>query len=224
MGLGFWQWLTLMAVLMAAVLWWELETLRRQLGAQDLKPLKKRMKAFEGPRRTPQHKPDRIPPDARKDDFRFYRDFAGAADYLNDLYADSQFSFENTGTLEASGLGSEGVERRIQIYHGQLPSGDIEISCINYAKADRLPFDVRVRLSLTNARFLEGYTVYNLAHSVSTIVSAPGDDGVRPSPDLNILKTMVDAMWRTGKGSILTPFVEFEFRGQPPDWFLTRRR
>jgi hypothetical protein len=219
MNFTFWQLASIVALVAIYFVWRELETLRTQLGAQDLKPKKDRWKAFNADRRTPRHKPDQIPQNASDGELRFYRDFAGTADYLNMLYEGSPFSFENTGKLEQNSFGSNAA-REIKIWHGQLPSGNIEISCGDYSEEQRHLFKVRVKLSLVNSRFMSGHEVHGLAIEVSRIVAGDEEDQKEIWAQIGILRTMVDAMWRTGEGSILTPFVDFEFAGLPPEWFL----
>ncbi len=216
MSFDFWEWAPALLALVYVFLLWLLWLLIQHL---KQKRERERREASYADRRTPQHKRDEIPQNASDDDRKFYKDFAATADYLNMLYEETDFSFENTGKLEPSGY-TDDAEREIKIWHGQLPSGSITIGCRHHGSPELAVGRVKFKLSLVNARFMSGNEVFSLATEVSRMVAVDEEDQKQVWLQIGILHRMVDAMWRTGEESTTTLDVDFVFVGRPPDWFF----
>ena len=219
-----WDWnqsLSVMAILLAGGSIWEAMRIKKHFHLDDLTPTRKWKKAFVGTRRTPSNRPDRIPIGAAKDDVLFYRDFAGAVDFQNEIYAETPWSFEDAGELYG-GAGSEfGAERNIEIWYNQVKSAWVRLSCFRYSKGDE-GLDVRINLEPINARMFEGNEISGLASTIAELVINSQEDRLRATD--KIQSTMINNMWQLGHGSPGNPPIEFRFSGKPGKWYLSRQR
>lgn len=212
------NWYQMVAVytfILSAGVAWEVLRLKKHLHMEGLMPTKKWKKAVRGPKYVPNHKPIQMSEYGDEDDLRFYRDFSRVADYLNELYNDEPWSFENTGRGDIANYGSEnGTEFEIQIRYNQQITGEIRMSCIHYL-ADR-PHNIRVELNLTNSRIFNSYRVFGLAKSVSEVVS---DEERFQETEIKILAAMNECVWQIGEEANGNPDLEISFRGRA-EWFL----
>lgn len=213
-----WDWDNVFLASMAAVVFFgvlrEIEKLKKHVHIEDLTPTKKWKKAISGPRYIPRHKPDQVSEYADEHERRFYRDFAPVADYLNRVYEDRPWSFENTGRLESKGFDTN-AEREIEIRYNQQKTGTIKLSCIEYGH-ERFG-DIRADLSLLNGRTFGAYEVLGLAQTIGQIVTDTPDE--RSKSQTNVMFAMINAMWQVGDEAIGNPEVELSFEGKA-DWYL----
>ena len=214
-----WIWYQVIAVIalvVSGVTAWDVRKLDIQLHLGNLVPTKKWKKAVSGPKYLPVHKPDRVPGGAGPDDRRFYRDFALVADYLNEIYKEGSWSFENTGRLKMANHGSEnGTEREILIRFNQQKTGTIRLSCSHYRREH--PRDIRANLILVNGRVFGGREVFQLAQSVGDIVTEEAD--ILQASNINIMRAMIDTMWQVGEEAPGNPELNVTFTGKA-EWFL----
>lgn len=214
-----WNWSNVFLAGMGAVVFFgvlrEIEKLKKHLHTEDLTPTRKWKKAISGPRYVPKHKPDQVSEYADEDDRRFYRDFAPVADYLNHVYEDSPWSFENTGRLESKGFETN-AEREIEIRYNQQKTGWIKLSSIDYGH-ERFG-DISAELSLINGRTFGGYEVYRLAQTIGRIVTDTPDE--RRENKTNTMAAMINVMWQVGEEAIGNPEIELSFEGKA-EWYLT---
>ena len=212
-----WNWyqtVAVIALIFSAGTAWELAKLRKHLHMEDLTPTRKWKKAISGPRYLPKHKPDQVSEYADEDDRRFYRDFAPVADYLNHVYEDSPWSFENSGRLETRVF--EASEREIEIRYNQQKTGWIKLSSIHYG--DEHFGDINAEFSLINGRTFGGNEVFGLAQTIGRIVTDTPDE--RRKNKTNTMAAMINVMWQVGEESIGNPEIELSFEGKA-EWYLT---
>ncbi len=213
---GWHQWLAFTAFILAAGAAWEVSKLKKHLHMEDLTPTKKWKKAISGPKHIPKHKPDEGFEHGNADENRFYQDFSRVADYLNLVYEDTPWSFENTGRLE-TGFGSEfGASREIVVRHNQQLTGFIKLTCIDYG--DESFNDVSVRFDLLNGRIFDGLEVFGMAKTLGEIVQNSSEKRAAEI-DTNILILMIDAMWKLGEEAHGNPEIKFTFSGKA-EWYL----
>lgn len=199
------------ALIMSVGLIWEVWKIRKHLHLEDLTPTRKWKKAFRGPRHVPKHRPDQAPESAEKPDFLFYKDSAKAAQYLNTLYADSPWAFQDTGELHG-GWGSEkGAEREIEVWYNQVKTGRISISARRYGQQSVL--GVNTSFELINGRVYEGTDVIGLAMSIAGIVITTSEEKLEARDHVHA--TMIDTMWQLGAESLGNSPINFDFWGQP---------
>ena len=203
------------AFALSLVALWELNKVRKHLHLDDLTPTRKWKKAFNGKKYVPNHAQDEISEHADDDARRFYNDFAGVAHYLNHLYEDTPWSFENSGQLETQ-YGESGAEREIIIRYNQQRTGSIDMSCVHYGHESF--GDVRIDLSLINCRIFDGYEVFGLARSVTSIVTDTDEE--RLESEKNILWAAIDSMWQLGDESIGNPELKCRAKGHAR-WYLS---
>ena len=183
-------------------------------------PTRKWKKRFNGPKLIPKHKPDEVSEYASESDSRFYRDFAPVADYLNNIYLDEPWTFQNNGELETSFGFSDGVERNIDIWYNQQFTGEIKVSCIDYGH-ERYSQPIRVDLNLINARIYEGFEVMGLAMTIAQVVIGTAEE--RQEAKASIQNAMIAAMWQIGPDVFGNPEIEFSATGKA-EWFLSLER
>ncbi|HUQ35199.1 MAG TPA: hypothetical protein VM144_02360 [Aestuariivirga sp.] len=213
-----WNWYetaAVVALIISIATAWEVARLRKHMHLEDLLPTRKWTKAITGPRYVPKHQPDQVSEYADEDDRRFYRDFAPVADYLNLVYGDSPWSFENTGRLESKGFETD-AEREIEIRYNQQKTGTIKLSCGQYGN-ERFG-DIRADLNLLNGRTFGGYEVLGLAQTIGQIVTSTPDE--RRENKTNTALAMINSMWQVGEETTGNPEVELSFEGKA-SWYLS---
>ncbi len=196
------------------------EKLKSHLGFSELQPNRKWKKAISAPKLKPKHVSDIVDvQNASASDRLFYRDFAPVADVLNQWLKDESWSFQNTGRLEISGFGSErGVEREIQIFYNQQPTGTIKLSCIDYGNP-HYSNKIYVELNLVNSRTFSGNEVYHLANSCAELVCDSQEQ--LQLARTTITSQMVNVAWQVGKQAFGNPELVFQFSGNA-SWFLSK--
>ena len=169
-------------------------------------------KKTHGKRFVPKILPEKPESILRDDDLSNIREFSGAADWLNKVYADYCWSFQDTGILKLHHLAG-GAYREIDVYYNQQRTGRIKIVCPN------IPGDheqVRIHLDLMNARRFDGTSVYDLASSISEIVHPQLEN--RPQFDTMIVSKMLQLTWQVGEDANSNPDLELTFVGKG-SWF-----
>ena len=212
------QALAIVSFALALGLAWELLGIRKHLNLADWTPTRSWKKRFGGKRHTPRHSPDQVSDRADEHDRRFYRDTSRIADWLNDLYADTPWAFENTGRLEAA-LGSEtGSEREIVGWYNGVQTCWIKLSTTSYEPRHHQP--VRVDFELINGRMYGGREVLGLAQSVAGLVCATPEELCEARDQIH--SAMIDAMWQLG-GEFGNPQLEIHFSGALQDHVINWR-
>ncbi|HUQ36939.1 MAG TPA: hypothetical protein VM144_11245 [Aestuariivirga sp.] len=211
MNVDWFQTAAVVALGLSAITGW---TVAQHLNIDHLAPRRSWQKRVRGLRHKPKHKPDQVPIHADVDDRRFYTDLYPVADYLNQVYGDSPWSFENNGRLNCKGFDSN-AEREIEVWYNQQKTGKIKLSCISYGH-ERYG-GITAQLHLTNGRLFAGNEVVGLAQTVGQIVTGtPEEDRAIKA---SILTAMVDAMWQQGDEANVNPELELSFEGKA-GWYL----
>jgi hypothetical protein len=207
--MDWYQSLSVIALTLSVGLLWEVQKIRKHIHLDDMTPTRKWKKRIEGKRYVPKHIPDQVPSGAGKRDIAFYRDTVGITKYLNAIYSETPWAFQDAGKLDG-GLGSEkGAERTIEVWHNQIKTAWICLSSIDYG--DRESSYVSAELDLINGRIFDGHEIHGLAHTVASLVCTTTDE--RQAAETSIHRTMIDAMWQVG-GKFGNPSTEFLFRGR----------
>lgn len=197
------------ALFLSAVLLWQVQKIRKHIHLDDTTPTRKWKKRIEGKRYVPKYIPDQVPSRADKRDIAFYRDTADITKYLNAIYSETPWAFQDTGKLDG-GLGSEkGAEREIEVWHNQVKTAWISLSSRGYGQGELS--HVFVYLDLINGRIFDGHEIHGLAQTVASLVCNTTDE--LRAAETSIHRTMIDAIWQIG-GAFGNPSIEFRFMGR----------
>jgi hypothetical protein len=205
------------AIVISGGLLLEVARIRKHLHLNDWTPTKKWLKGFKGPRHVPQHKPDKVSQYADEHDLRFYRDTAGIADWLNDLYADTPWSFENTGELDCALSGTS--EREIHGWYNEVQTCWLTVSTRSY-KPDRNR-QVTVEFELINGRAYPGLDVAVLCMEMAGLLGRNADH-LRDARD-QVQTVMLAAMWQLG-GDFGNEPINVRFSGELAEHIINWER
>lgn len=194
-----------------------LRAVKRFVGFEEA--TRKWKKAIKGPRYKPKRLPEKDPEELREYDLANIREFAGVDDWLNQLYTDSAWSFQDTGILKQEDLHG-GAYREIEIRYNQQVTGWIKVIRPRWNLSGTEP--VIVELDLINARQFHGSDVYGLALTLSEIVH-PAEEDTTSSREV-ILMMMVRLMWQVGEETIVNPDFKVSFKGTGEWWMGYRSR
>lgn len=193
---------------LAMVLWlmWEVTSIRKHLHLQDLTPSSSWRRRFNSHKHRPRHVPDTLPRDVGERNRRFFEDTKYVVNWLNEIFAETPWSFEND---KASGVSSDRAVREIVGWYNEVKTCRIALSSEHYeADGDRR---ADVAFNLLNCRAYDGMTVINLAQAAAALVCHT-EAALTEAQDL-IQSKMIDVMWQVG-GDIGNPPLEMEFSGQ----------
>jgi hypothetical protein len=208
------DWIDRLSIFLAVVVFFlavMIFEIRRHLNLDDWTPSRKWKKRFAGSRRQPNCQPDEVPSLADERDTLFFQRTSKMADWLNSLYSETPWSFENTGRLEAS-LGSEnGAERLIQVWYNQQRTGRIYMSTFHRPRKGPT---INVKLDLANSRMFDGSDVAQLGMSLAYLVCDTREE-VQNAHD-QIQSSMINAMWQVNR-EFGNPELVFSFNGQLTD-------
>jgi hypothetical protein len=203
------QILSLFALLLASVAIWRAEELARYLHISDNTPNKAWKKRVSQSKHQVAHKQDAEIELQGADelDRAFLSDFWGVADYLNAIYANDPWSFENSGRVEA-GLGT--ASREIEIRYNEQVTGFIKISSIK-----NFEFPVRLKIELLNARHFDCYEIMGIAETAAFLVCDVDEiQRVRQQ----VQGAMLQCVWQLGAEAIGNPEFSFEIWGSAKRW------
>ncbi len=204
------------ALILAIFATWRAEELARFFHVADNKPNKFWKKKISAKKHFVSHRPDDKTVLAHADDrdLQFLADFWGFADYLNEVYLNTPWSFENSGRVE-SGLGTEhGASRTIEVRYNEQQAGTIETSSFGYGNRP-----VRVEINLVNARHFQSHDVLGLAGTVSELICNADN---LPIMRQQIYEAMLNCMWEVGPQVIGNPEFEFAVYGNAEAWIIIK--
>lgn len=194
-----------------------LRAVKRFVGFEEA--TRKWKKAIKGPRYKPKRLQEKDPEELREYDLANIREFEGVDDWLNGVYGDNAWSFQDTGVLKQEDLHG-GAYRTIEVRYNQQITGWIKVIRPRWNLSGGEP--VIVELDLINARQFQGSDVYGLAYTLSEIVH-PAEKDTMSSRE-KILTEMVRVIWRVGEEAIVNPDFEVSFEGTGEWWMGYRRR
>jgi hypothetical protein len=174
-------------------------------------------KKIRGKRFAPKALPEKFDVVLADDDLANIREFAGAADWLNEIYSDNCWGFQDTGVLKLYDL-SGGSYREIDIYYNQQKMGFIKIICANIPGYEG---EVQISVDIMNARQFDGKLIYDLAKSISQIVH-PRPENIQPL-DSMIASKMLQLTWQVGEEANSNPNLALTFVGKG-SWFRSFQR
>ena len=144
--------------------------LRNQIEHQNVS--RKWKKKIQGDRYVIKNLPEKNPDKLNEADLDEIRKFQTVADWLNRVYENDDWRFQDTGLLKSHHMNGNRACREIQIYFNQQLAGVINIICPDRNLKGRFD-DIDISFNLFNARLFNGSEVYGMAMSVSQIVDPP---------------------------------------------------
>lgn len=193
---------------LAMVLWlmWEVASIRRHLSLRDLTPSPSWKKRFNSHKHRPRRLPDRLPHDVDEHKRRFFEDTRYVIDWLNEIFAETPWSFENE---EATGMTSDRAVREIAGWYNEARTCRIALSSTHYeADGNR---SAEVEFSLLNCRAYDGMTVINLAQAAAALVCHTEAELTEAQDQIQ--SKMIDAMWQVDGDAGNRP-LDMQFSGQ----------
>lgn len=203
---------------LAMVLWlmWEVASIRRHLSQRELTPSPSWKKRFNSHKHRPRRLPDRLPHDVDEDKRRFFEDTKYVVDWLNEIFAETPWSFEND---EAIGSFPDMAVREIAGWYNEVNTCRIAIRSAHYeADGERR---AEVAFTLLNCRAYDGMTVINLAQAAAALVCHSEVELTEAQDQIH--SKMIDAMWQVGDEAG-NPSLEMEFSGQLWEHVISWRR
>lgn len=203
---------------LALVLWlmWEVASIRRHLHLQDLTPSSNWKRRFNGHKHRPQHFPDKLPRTVDEHNRRFFEDTRFVVHWLNEIFAETPWSFEND---EAIGVSSTRAVREIVGWYNEVKTCRIALASAHYdTDSDRR---ADVEFSLLNCRAYDGMMVINLAQAAAALVCHTEAELTEAQDQIQ--SKMIDAMWQVG-GDVGNLPLEMEFSGQLWEHVINWRR
>lgn len=201
----------LLAIASLAIVLWlmrEMALIRKHLYLQDLTPSPGWKRRFNSHKHRPRHLPDKLPRNVEEDNRRFFEDTKYVVDWLNEIFAETPWSFEND---EASGMQSGRAVREIAGWYNEVRTCRIALGSAHYeADGDRR---VDVEFNLLNCRAYDGLTVINLAQAAAALVCHTEAELTEAQDQIQ--SKMIDAMRQVG-GDIGNAPLEMAFSG--PLW------
>lgn len=203
---------------LAIVLWlmWDVASIRKHLHLQDLTPSSNWRRRFNGHKHRPRHLPDKLPRSVDEHNRRFFEDTKCVVDWLNEIFAETPWSFENG---EVGDLIHGRALREIVGWYNEVKTCRIVLSGAHYGEDGARRTDVA--FTLLNCRAYDGMTVINLAQAAAALV-CHAEAELAEAQD-QIQSKMIDAMWQLGGEAGNLP-LEMEFSGQLWEHVINWRR
>lgn len=203
---------------LAMVLWlmWEVASIRKHLHLQDLTPSSNWKRRFNSHKHRPQHFPDKLPRNVDEHNRRFFEDTRFVVDWLNEIFAETPWSFENAEVIDVS---SARAVREIVGWYNEVKTCRIALASAHYDADDDRRADVEFRL--LNCRAYDGMTVINLAQAAAALVCHTEVELTEAQDQIQ--SKMIDAMWQVGGEAGNLP-LEMEFSGQLWEHVINWRR